>query len=986
MDTSMQDSLRFERFLDWDALQKKPASERIQVLEGALAKSIKYSAELARLIESAINSSGNESSIAESDVFSTDTLRKWIKEVDDLASEHLNFELLVGVQGNTGAGKSALLSALLNTRDILPSNCAAAATATVCKVAYNHSDDPEKAYHAEIHYRTLESVKQELDDLFEYIKKRDRLLEQSNSGTGVEENDYGDDDAARAQEIEDLNVYISLVAKKVQHVWGYTSEQLGSGSVSTADLLAKSDPAAKRLGTIDTIFGSKHEEFAERVKPFLDSTPKVVKAKPRQGAPTREMAAWPLIDHVNIWLKCPLLKGGIVLVDLPGLSDVVEGRSAVARQYYKQLAVAVVVAPAIRAADEQKTVQLMSENQEINLRMSGKFDDRSFCIVISKTDEGMNWGEANRAFRDEGRDEALERINEFEAKMKECNEAIKEAKVQTRSLQKQLKGKEKEERRTTKSKIRDHKKRKNAWSKDLIFCRRETKGLRGAAFHAAVQSRSNLHVKRLNEYLQERHTAFLSQCPDAPKHFSAPRIFPVSVKAYWGLGDGKENMVEGFPTTAYTGIPALAKWLDEATIPQRERHAYSVLHRLDCLRHNIQTWSDDECSMNKIQFSEQQLKEMILDPVYHEIQKNLIKFETKLKNKVSKNDPLRKGKTTAALKECGEHCAARVHRWVFKEPDNQKSATKLHAHTFRAIIKREGGEFVSHSGGFKKRYCWMEDMATAFKIHIAGVWIETFHNAIPKMEKDARLEVDKIWEKGMEILNRDLVKHFEGQKSYLAKEALTLSAVKEEVKDLVGQALLDISARSTEIHTDLAESLQKKWRKGFKDALAERGRGSMGRRHTILQKFAKDKGHVMYREAVADMKAQLQKQIKQLPEILNKAWEHGLNKLQTQLALITNNVIKAENRDGEEFQRAEGDKVLLQQRVRELLMKWQASFIMADVGVDQIDETEIPTVYQAPEDNLDEEDDDVVMEEISDSESETENKALAVKIKAERKD
>ncbi|KAL2019192.1 hypothetical protein VTK56DRAFT_9992 [Thermocarpiscus australiensis] len=124
------------------------------------------------------------------------------------------------------------------------------------------------------------------------------------------------------------------------------------------------------------IYSSDAEEFAAQVKPYLDATP------------TPEgIIAWPLISEVRLYVKSEILKHGLVLVDLPGLSDMVESRSAVAERYYQQLSVTTIVTPAIRAVDEKTGVKLMAKYQETRMQLDGKYHKDGFCVVISKVDD-----------------------------------------------------------------------------------------------------------------------------------------------------------------------------------------------------------------------------------------------------------------------------------------------------------------------------------------------------------------------------------------------------------------------------------------------------------------------------------------------------------------------------------------------------------------------------------------------------------------------
>lgn len=289
------------------------------------------------------------------------------------------------------------------------------------------------------------------------------------------------------------------------------------------------------------------------------------------------MAVWPLIDHVDIYLKADILNGGIVLVDLPGLSDIVESRAAVARRHFQNLSVTAIVTPCVRAADERTAVNLMTENQELNMRMDGKFDGHNFCVVLSKTDDIDPYPMAKK----EGWNKELKAIADLRAKVQECDAAINAHKLLIDDLRKAKKSaKDPSERQGIEDKLEKLGKVKKWKTRARKGWRAEIKNKGGAIFHRAIQVRNRVLEKRILDHLQRRHEAFLSHTPDALTEFKPAKIFPVSMKTYWGLREeGSAPSVEGFPTVAYTGIPALAAWLRDATIPHRERHLISLLNR-----------------------------------------------------------------------------------------------------------------------------------------------------------------------------------------------------------------------------------------------------------------------------------------------------------------------------------------------------------------------------------------------------------------------
>ncbi|GAB1316143.1 hypothetical protein MFIFM68171_06353 [Madurella fahalii] len=936
----------------WQSAGELDPPVRIKILEETLEKAASYSTEVLRLIK--------EYSMSEE-------LRKWLGEVDALKAERLDFEVHVGVQGATGAGKSSLLSALLDCKDLLPSNNAEAATATICKVFYNHDDDPRKAFHAKITFRKRQDVKEELDRFFDSVVERDRLLHPDTAKDGQHgEGDEYDNNDERARAVEELNDHIQDVSDKIKAVWGYTLNQLAK--MSTADLLTPDDPTAKLLSSTKSISSSDQETFATEIKPYLDSTSQEFKGK--SGAKTRTMAVWPLIDHVDIYLKADILKGGIVLVDLPGLSDIVESRAAVARKHYQNLSVTAIVAPCVRAADERTAVNLMTENQELNMRMDGKFDGHNFCVVLSKTDDIDAYAVGKR----EGWIEEVKAISDLAEEFQNCDAIAKTCKSTADSLRKAKKGaKDESERQGIEAKIKKLNKTRKRQTKAKKQCRAEFRNRKGALCHHSIQARNRILERRILDHLRQRQEAFLSHSPDASTEFTPAQIFPVSMKAYWGLREKNATAVEGFPKPAYTGIPALAAWLRDATIPHRERHVISLLNRYRGLLDNIQTWSDDECEKNKVRLSAEQIKTEVLDPICNQLLQNLQKYGLSLKKQVEACDPLKNKQN--ALKQCSEHCNERVARWVFRDPDNANSIFKMHPLTFAAIIRRQGGEFLSRSGGAKQKYHWMEDMAMAFKRQIAGSWSKELHKNIPALRAPANTKINEIWDRQMKALTANLAKEFPEGKKYIMDRSGSLSAIKAEVRDLVGKALIDISRTSAQVHPDLTKRMAEKWGPGFRLANKEKpGRGVMMRRHGRLKKHSLQNGKKIYQESVLEMEKELKAHFEAFPDTLDVAWRRGIERLRTQTGHIIAKFVENEDHRGDaDGESSKISKIALQKQVRSVLMRWTAAWVTIDHDVAMAESTAIPAEYVPPKEKGSWSDSDSSGESTMDNDSNSED-------------
>ncbi len=165
---------------------------------------------------------------------------------------------------------------------------------------------------------------------------------------------------------------------KIRAVWGYTEEELGTMKVD--NFLQDGDIAMEIIASSPREFqASTSQEMSQIIKPFMDST-----TMTHGGT---ELRVWPLVDHVELYVRSPILANGVELVDLPGQSDAIESRAQIARRFSENLAASIIVTPIVRAADEKVAVSLLSENQALNMQLEGKLNSKSYCVAVTKTDD-----------------------------------------------------------------------------------------------------------------------------------------------------------------------------------------------------------------------------------------------------------------------------------------------------------------------------------------------------------------------------------------------------------------------------------------------------------------------------------------------------------------------------------------------------------------------------------------------------------------------
>ncbi|KAL8652063.1 MAG: hypothetical protein Q9226_004426 [Calogaya cf. arnoldii] len=282
----------------------------------------------------------------------------WIQQIDNLSKLAVKTKTIIGVVGNTGAGKSSVINAMLEEERLVPTNCMRACTAVVTEISYNYEEQP---YCAEIEFITAEEWAKELKVLF---------------------NDLLDGEGNVSRECTNEDSDAGVAYAKIKAVYPQkTREDISRSSID------------RMLQEVSTIFGARRNiketdslMFYKKLQSFVDSKEKSTGKKDKDGKKAKkERELWPLIRVVRLYVKSPALATGAVIVDLPGVHDANAARATVAEGYMKQCTGLWIVAPINRAVDDKAAKSLLGESFKRQLKMDGGFSAVTF--ICSKTDD-----------------------------------------------------------------------------------------------------------------------------------------------------------------------------------------------------------------------------------------------------------------------------------------------------------------------------------------------------------------------------------------------------------------------------------------------------------------------------------------------------------------------------------------------------------------------------------------------------------------------
>ena len=288
---------------------------------------------------------------------------QWLQSIDNVQKQAVRTRTVIGVVGNTGAGKSSVINALLDEERLLPTNCMRACTAVITEISYNYDST---AYSAEIEFISDRDWRLELETLF-----KDLL-----DGSGNVSRDCTNED----NEAGIAYAKIKAVYPKL------TRDDISKSSVE--DLIQHGN-VSRLLGSSRSIKDTDPMMFYKKLQSFVDSKEKTTKSEKdksdKEKKKPREMEFWPLIKVVRLYIRAPALSTGAVIVDLPGVHDSNQARAAVAQNYMKQCTGLWICAPINRAVDDKAAKSLLGETFKRQLKMDGGFSTVTF--ICSKTDD-----------------------------------------------------------------------------------------------------------------------------------------------------------------------------------------------------------------------------------------------------------------------------------------------------------------------------------------------------------------------------------------------------------------------------------------------------------------------------------------------------------------------------------------------------------------------------------------------------------------------
>ncbi|KAF5586418.1 gtpase slip-gc [Fusarium pseudocircinatum] len=930
----------------WRTCQQLSDVERLKIKEKAVRQAELDCQKIRNILEIALFRMGKGADTKDAIMMGRNIIKEWVEEHENLYKKYENLQILVGVEGPTGAGKSSFLGSLLRIPELFPSGQEAAATAVIGKISWNDVDDPEYAFRAKIIHRKKEDIESDIESLLVEINRYSDLMA----------NKYDHQDDEDSLSIEDAKTEsknkIDYELPKIRAVWGIEKRDLEIMASrcpekrcytdTVQSILSRNKAALKILekGTLN-VNRPTAKQLSALIKPYLDSTTVQVGTSIRY-------AVWPLVKEVHIYAKADILKPGITLVDLPGCGDATTSRSEVAQKFSNQLDVRMVVSPIIRATDEKQAQSLMQSGfDEAQMRIRGKLDGTGFGVIVSKMDEikvdsyisgcdelcddqeilqkeakivelkgeksnlkSQDAGLKDNKKRAEGRKRKAKKDYRlaFNKHQQKLQTNPKESDEEVKKLQDIVDIKDQELEAADRA-LDEHQSRQGQIENEMAY-------LKDWLHHRASQTRNRRVKERMRDDFITRQAEYddvPGQRPQSRQEYVLP-IFPVSTKAFWQL-QNNDAPLEGFPSIRFTGVPAAEQWLHRATLSKREKHLDETLDGYQSLMAMMRIYSQTSGHDGNFNFSRSQVEGAVAKT--HET------FAKKLSSKlaeacleIQKLDPLEHRQR--AMNRFVAEAKKIVQRWAYKFPDVLTSTIRMHWGTYYANICRYGAEYTSFSTP-RVTYNWMKSLASPVIKTLGKDWDNKMNKKLPKIRKPMMAGFSQIWEEYLDQLQKDISNKVPALEVSFNNMRPVLNTSQRSTENQIRKAIEDLSQKASSVAFDSADYLTDEMKPTFEMCMETDGRDSYRRRRAIINGKVEQDVEPMCNEMLNRLAAGLADKKAEVPGELIRIADEAIRGVKQQLSFLVNNLVE-NSADGSKINI---QKTELQTTIRGLVEAWE---------------------------------------------------------------
>ncbi|XP_018123877.1 uncharacterized protein nuggc.L isoform X2 [Xenopus laevis] len=763
------------------------------------------------------------------------TMEQWRKGILDLQKESPLPQTHIAVVGDTGAGKSSLLNALLEQEDVLPTSAMRACTAVVVEI----EKSSVIGYKADVEFFSKEEWERELKALITDMK----------------------DKSGHFKRRPDNKPETRVAHSRVMAVYGKIAE---------LHELKNDTTVTKYLGEKKQISENTASAFRSAIEKYIDTNSE----QPRQK---KGGQFWPIVKCVRIFVpEAEVLRTGAVLVDLPGTRDSNAARDRIAKEYLQKCDVVWVVTNITRAVDDKTAKEILTSNMRRQLFMDGHYE--SMAVICTKTDL-YNTQEIKRALNLHDETSNLEdtvvrlghRLNTLEAEKKTLYEQWDKGETfaAENDPRNEILAKEKE------ISFLKQQKEESLRNINLICVRARNNYSKQRICHDFYQSRQELikgEDEADGEVEDEEESDAESNMDEELSEDHRLRVFTVSSKEYLDLR--RRSVLEGsarlFNSERDTEIPDLRDYAIETALRCSMLAAERVIRNTACIISQVITYLLNRKAQDE---SDQEKIKLVVEKCLDDLQGQLREAVSVCNRQMTFFIQEKIRQSLAVGVSCAEKsCENIVKRWGFRQSGGYTYPT------YKATCVRQGFYSSPACGVID----FNEQLSQPITSAITKSWSEVFSGELVESLSQFNQSVPKLLVRFFKNMRSELFSLGTSYEMIAFIEKQQLKSTQAELLNFFVDQKEYISRRQRHISRLLTPEVQKRMIEVYNECQSVRGEGSFEKMKHLMFSHVKEKKHQIFREAADSLMEQLNFLQTYIRDSLNNFVKERLHSLRQQ--------------------------------------------------------------------------------------------------------